>query len=338
MIKLICPRCMRPVPVADDFAGREVTCPSCMKPFDAPARYTPAVLPDPAPAAAAPVPVPAPLDSPPSAPVRPPEPAMSPAPPAAPPGYVPPAPPPIPPAAPELPAPPGYTDSWGVTISPRVVAWLPAVLLTITFVSLFFRWIGSYYGGYPAHSQSPMQALFGSVSRNFELERNMPGGGAWLDRVTADWRVLIPYLLLLLTALAFAWADRLSPSADTGRLPARVARVWPWRKVVVGVAAGLAFSLIAAQVTSGFGMERAIRQAVRENPKLAEARKQATNRAELEKIENQEVKELRDYDLERTWWQDVGLACNLGAVLAVLLSAGLDRRGNKPPPKVLLHY
>ncbi|MBA4063548.1 MAG: hypothetical protein C0501_07500 [Isosphaera sp.] len=336
MIKLICPRCMKPVPVADDFAGREVTCPSCMKPFDVPPRYTPAVLPEPAAPAPEPPPALAAAPAPPAAP--PPGPPMPPTPPAAPPGYVQPV--PVAPAAPAaVPALPGYTEARGITISPRVVAWLPAVLLTVVFVSLFFRWVGSYYGGHPAHSQSPWQAMFGSVSRNFELEQNMPGRGAWIDKVSADWRVMFPYLVLLLVALAFAWADRLAPGLDPSRLPRRVAGVWPWRKVVVGVAAGLGFSLIAAQVSSGFGMERAIRRHVSEDPNLVKAREAAANSpAALAKVENDERAELRKYELERTWWQDLGLYCSAGAVLAVLLSAALDRRGNKPPPRLLLHY
>jgi hypothetical protein len=336
---------MRPVPVADDFSGREVTCPSCMKPFDAPAKYTPAVLPDPAPTAPEPPPAPAPVPvaaaEPPMSPA-PPTPAVPVVPPVPPPGFVPPAPPPVPVApadAAGVPALPGYTEARGVTISPRVVAWLPAVLLTVVFVSLFFRWIGSYYGGYPAHSQSPWQAMFGSVSRNFELEQNMPGKGVWLDKVNADWRVMFPFLLLLVVALVFAWADRLLPGFDPSRLPRRAAGIWPWRKVVVGVAAGFAFALLAAQVSSGFGMERAIRRHVSEDPALVKAREAAVNSpAAMARVENDERAMLRQYELERTWWQDLGLYGLAGAVLAVLLSGALDRRGNKPPPKLLLHY
>ncbi|MFO0825557.1 MAG: hypothetical protein U0792_20955 [Gemmataceae bacterium] len=60
-----------------------------------------------------------------------------------------------------------YTHAIGITISPRVIVWLPAVLLTIVFFSTFFRWTGSYLGGHPVYSQSPWQAVFASVSRNF---------------------------------------------------------------------------------------------------------------------------------------------------------------------------
>ena len=34
----------------------------------------------------------------------------------------------------------------------------------------------------------------------------------------------------------------------------------------------------------------------------------------------------------------LALLCNLLAVLAVIGRLILDRRGNKPPPKILLHY
>jgi hypothetical protein len=34
----------------------------------------------------------------------------------------------------------------------------------------------------------------------------------------------------------------------------------------------------------------------------------------------------------------LALTCNLLAVLAVIARLILDRRGNKPPPKLLLHY
>ncbi len=46
MIKQICPHCLRAVSLPDDAAGKEVTCPECKKAFQAPARYTPAVVAD----------------------------------------------------------------------------------------------------------------------------------------------------------------------------------------------------------------------------------------------------------------------------------------------------
>jgi hypothetical protein len=219
-----------------------------------------------------------------------------------------------------------------------VVAWLPAVLLTVTFLTTFFPWVGSYLGGYPVYSQSPWRATFGSVSRNFALEERMPGDRGWLDKLRSDWEIMVPYLLLLLAALAVAWADRGLSTFDPRRLPP-LAKLWPWRKAVVAGLAGFAFLLVFTEVSRGFGMERAIRAMVRENPELAKLREDAGNsEAKLAMVENREEQELAKYNLEETTWQRLGLGCNLLAALTALLSIGLDRRGSKPPPKILLHY
>ncbi|WP_439620621.1 hypothetical protein [Gemmata sp.] len=353
MIKLICPKCMKTVPVPDDFSGREVTCPNCMKPFDAPARYNPAVIPDPAPApapvpppaaAATPAPVPTPIA---------PEPRMTPDVPSPPPGFVPPSPLTLPGVTAVQLAPPpyyaaqgasaptplaGYTRSLGFTISPNVILWTPAVLLTVAFFCTFFRWTGSYLGGHPVYSQSPWQAVFGSVSRNFALEANMPVSGAWLDKVTSDWLMLLPYLFLLLAATVIAWADRGFQALDPRKVPP-IAGIWPWRKAVVGVLASLALVLVVSQLVSGFGMERAIRKMVRENPELAKQREEAANSpAKLAAVENREDSELAKYNLESTGWRDLAVLCNLLAIAAVFLSIPLEKRGDKPPPRVVLHY
>ncbi|VTU01556.1 unnamed protein product [Gemmataceae bacterium] len=351
MIKLICPKCMKTVPVADDFAGREVTCPNCMKPFDAPARYNPAVIPDPAPALA-PVPPPPPTPAalaPAPTPIAP-EPRMTPDVPAPPPGFVPPAPPVTavqlapPPqyaaagqtAAPTPPA--GYTRSIGFTISPHVILWSPAVLLTVAFFCTFFRWIGSYLGGHPVYSQSPWQALGGWVSRNFALEASMPVSTAWLNNIPSDWLILLPYLFLLLAAAVAAWADRGLQAVDPRKVPP-IAGLWPWRKPVVGVLASLAFVLVCSQILNGFGMERAIRKMVQDDPELVKLREGAAGKpADLKKVAYREETELAKYNLEKTGWQDAAVLSNLLAIVAVFLSIPLEKRGNKPPPRVVLHY
>ncbi|MBA4192572.1 MAG: hypothetical protein C0467_31780 [Planctomycetaceae bacterium] len=356
MIKLICPKCMKPVPVADDFTGKEVTCPNCMKAFDAPARYNPAVIaePTPAPPPVPPAKPPETIAPPTQVPIAP-EPRMSPEvppeKPVPPPGFVLPPPPvaPAPHAAPpglvlassaSAPTPQmqGYTHAYGITISPKVIVWLPAVLLTITFFCTFFRWTGSYLGGHPVYSQSPWQAIFAGVSRNFALEVNMPGSGAWLDKVASDWALLVPYMLLLMIAAGIAWADRGFRGIDPRRFPP-IAGIWPWRKALIGVLASLALILVTAQLMNGFGMERAIRKMVRENPDLAKAREDAAGSpAKLAAVENKEDSELAKYNLEETGWRDLALFCNLLAIVTVFLSIPMEKRGDRPPPRIVLHY
>jgi len=330
VIKLICPKCMKPVPVADDFAGREVTCPACAATFDAPARYDPAVIPEAPPAPAAP-PVPPPVPATVPGPA-----ALGMAPPAPPPGYTPPAPPVPTPAA--TPAVEGYTRSCGVTISPRVVAWLPAILLTVVFVCTFFSWVGAYFGGSPAYWQSPWRALFGSPGSNPVYVQYMPGDGAWFKSVPSDAGLMLGFFFFLFVAIVFAWADRGMGSIDPRRIPP-LAKLWPWRKTVVAAAAGLALLFVLIQLASGFGLERAIRKSVAESPEIVKAREEAAGAPSKETaVDNRVAAEISRFNLERTWWQDVAVYSLVGAVLAVILSIVLDRRGSKPPPRLVLHY
>src|SRR5262249_13191883 len=149
------------------------TCPECGKAFPVQAKYNPVVAPAPPPAS-------------PPAPAAPtprtahPEPvAMSTVQPstdrpAPPPGYVPPMStqlePPLP-APPPVPAvPPGYSRSVGVTFHPKVIAWLPAICLTLTLLATCFSWVGVYIGGHALYAQGPWKAMFGYVTRDQTLE------------------------------------------------------------------------------------------------------------------------------------------------------------------------
>ena len=333
-MRLICPHCMSGVTVSDDAAGKEAACPNCGKSFPTPPRYTAAVVPE------APVPPRLPEVAPvPHAPSAPP-----PIPPAPPPGLVPPAPPVtqsgfLPPAsavAAEVPAPVGYTRSCGITISPHVVSWLPAVLLLLALVFTCFPWVGSYAGGSAVYSQGPWGATFGAVSRNFALEKAVAIPAGWLDKVRSDWELMLPYLLLLIFATTLAWADRGLHAFDPRNIPP-LAKVWPHRQTIICGLAGFALVLAFTQVTNGFGMERAIRKQVAEA--FAEKREKAANSPSEQKTIDWEVEQTyAKFNLERTTWMYLALGFNLLAVLAVVARLILDRRGNKPPPKILLHY
>ena len=329
-MRLICPHCMSGVTVSDDAAGQEAACPNCGKSFPTPARYSAAVVPE------APVPTRVPEVAPMPAAVPPPAPP-------APPGLVPPSPvapsgflPPPSAVAAEAPAPVGYTRSCGITISPHVVSWLPAVLLLLALVFTVFPWVGSYAGGSAVYSQRPWGAMFGAVGRNFALEKAVAIPAGWMDKVRSDWELMLPYLLLLILATVLAWADRGMHALDPRKIPP-LAKVWPHRQTIICALAGFAFVLAVLQVTNGFGMERAIRKQVADD--FAVKREQAANSpSEQSRLDYDVEQAYAKFNLERTTWMYLGLLFNLLAVLAVILRLILDRRGNKPPPKLLLHY
>jgi hypothetical protein len=345
VIKQICPHCLRPVSVADDAAGKDATCPECGKAFPVQARYNPVVAPTPptpnsytAPATPEPVPmstVPPVLDRP-----------------APPPGYVPPPAsnqlePPLPPTPPVPSVPPGYTRSIGLPISPKMVAWLPALCLTLALIATFFSWVGAYAGRYPVYSQGPWRALFGVAERdpdNLEFAKkdptNLVGQGQWLDKLKSDWGLVLPYLVLLILATVLAWAERGFATLDKNRLPPPlrwVTVVWPYRIVVIAALATISFVLIVTQVINGFGLQRAAQLEVKEHF-ATDRQKAGASESALADVEILEKKRLDAYHLERTTWLYLGLGLHLLAVLAIVARVRLDARGNKPPPRIVIQY
>jgi hypothetical protein len=230
----------------------------------------------------------------------------------------------------------GYTKTHGFNISPHLVAWLPAILLTLTFICTFFPWVGMYRGGAAVYSQGPWRALFGYPTRNIELESLMLTPSGWLDKVKSNWELMIPYLLSLFAAVALAWADRGIRVFDPRKIPPLV-KIWPWRHAVIAVLAGFAFALMSIQVSWGFGLERAIRRVVSED--FAKAREAAADSpSELFKLKYSEDQEFKKFNLEHTSWLCLGLTSNFLAVLAMLAHIGLDKRGSKPPPRIVIQY
>ena len=238
-MRLICPHCMSGVTVPDDVAGKEATCPNCDKPFPTPARYSAAVVPE--------APVPPPVPTPPPAPTPAPAGALTPSvssqTPAPPPGLVPaptPAPsgflPPAPSAPVEVPALAGYTKSAGITLSPKVIAVLPAVFLTLAFVLTFFPWVRTHYAGYPVYSQGPWRAIVGWVDPNPRLASVAPADTTgWVEKVPSDWLLMVPFLLLLFLAAVLALADRRLPSLAAGQAspPLPPQKIWQGRHTVI---------------------------------------------------------------------------------------------------------
>ena len=334
MPKLFCPSCLKPVTVPDDSAGHAVTCPACNKEFDAPAKYTPAVLTEVTP----PLPLPPQPMSPPPPEPKPMATDLTTTRTAPPPGLVPPAAPPDPLSIPAPPMPAGYTRARGISFNPRVIAWLPAILLVVTFLCTFGPWVGMYVGGYAVYSQGPWSALVGKANPNYALLDKMQAPSGWESRLNSDWELILPYLLVLILATAFALADRGFHSLDPRRIPP-LAGAWNYRKLAILLLAALAFALAFTHVLNGFGLERAIRGHVAEQfaKERADAKAKG-DEARLALVQYRADQEIAKYNLERTTWLYLALICNLLAVLTMLAHTALERRGNKPPPRLVVQY
>ena len=336
MIQLLCPNCLKSVSVPDSAAGTSAPCPSCGKDFPVPARYNPVVASPPTPAP------------------PPPEPTPMPEPQAPPPGFVPPAAPleaPLPPEPPVPGVPPGYRKSIGFSVSPKGLAWVPAVGLTLILLLSVFDWTGSYVGGTAMYAQSGWRALTGYPYRNAELERRLKSPEAakaqmsWPDdvkkSVASDWEVMLPYFVALILAVAVAWAERLVANVDRTRLPGSlqwVAGAWPYRIPVLAGLATAALLLVLIQAANGFGLERYLKQFAGEVVTKRLEAQAGGKPIDPVLLADERDRELGGFNLERTTWFYLVVLAHVVVVLAMVARAGLERRGNKPPPRVVFQY
>jgi hypothetical protein len=295
---------MKSVSVPESAAGGDTTCPECGTAFPVPARYTPVVSP---------------------------QPTL----------------PPPPPAAPTLPPPPvpvmelpsGYAHSRGFALSPSVVAWIPAVALLFIFFLTSTPWVGVFPNGHPVYTQGPWRAITGYPSRSIQLEKfllkELPPPSVY-DRTSSDWLLMLPYMLVLIAAVLLAWAERLEASQIPTRLARRIPGLWPYRHLLLAVLATLALVLLAAQAARGFGLERAMHAAVAD--KFEPQRKAAASPGDQQEVNFSEEQELARYNLERTGWFWLAVLLHILVVAAMLLQVALARRGNRPPPRIVLQY
>ncbi|HXD88779.1 MAG TPA: hypothetical protein VN641_19975 [Urbifossiella sp.] len=304
MLKLLCPHCLKSVAMPDESAGQEAPCPECGRSFPIPARYRPTVAP-----AAPTVPLPLSPEPLPSHPLPIPLPASA-----------------VPPA--------GYTRSRSITISPCVVAWTPAVALAIIVILTFAPWVGVYPG--PVYTQGAWRAITGYPKRDPQLERLLPKDlppPSIEDRTHSDWLVMLPYVLMLILATALAWIERLEAHERRTGIPRRLPLFWPHRQAIIAAFASLALLFLAIQTARGLGLERALDAAVRE--KFEAARAAASDPREVNF--DQALEFARD-GLERTGWFYLAWCLHIVVLLAILGRAGLKRRGNKLPPRLMIQY
>jgi hypothetical protein len=301
LIRQICPSCFQSVELPEAAAGTTAPCPACGKAFAVPAGYAPAVDAD-----------------------RPPPP----------PGLVPPG--LTPPAAPPPAVESGeYARSATAVLSPKVVAWVPAVSLTGVLVLTFFAWCGTFPAGYRLFTQTPWQAVFGWVSLHDKFPQPIKERPALEAEVASNWVFLVPYLGLLAAATAVAWADRANVTPNPATAPRALAWVpgaWPHRHALLTGLAAVGLVLGVVQAARGFGLQTAVEARIAAAVAKAEA---APDAPALPYLEGEQI---GHFGLGGTTARDVALTLHGLAVVALFARLWLDGRGAKPLPRLTAQW
>jgi hypothetical protein len=346
-MKLLCPNCQKMLTVPEEFAGRLMKCPLCAGTFNVPGLPSGGAAPEPAAAVPplAPVPTrpqapadtyslqpeaPPPVPAPAAAPEAPPPPAPVPASPAAAvatvtePAGVPPSPPPSTAAAPTM----GYTKSYTMSFHPEVVRWVPAVAVVLIFILQFLPWVGVYPGGVPAAWQNGWEAAFGSYGEDhdmldmFQFKDNRPGVNLLLIFY------FLPFFVVTLVVTVGVLVVTLKPM----KLPGTLEGLLRFRWTLVAGLNLLTFLFLLLQLILGFSIEKSYQEQVAD--RIAKDRKDEKRTVPSKQLEAMEKVPL--YSLHRTRWLRLVFVLQLVAAIAAALMAWVEKRGNRPPPRLVL--
>ncbi|MCI0458010.1 MAG: zinc-ribbon domain-containing protein [Gemmataceae bacterium] len=361
---LLCPACQQQLTIPDDFAGQPAKCPQCGHTFTAPAlspmpaAYTPPAPPPPAPA---PAPQPQPLE--PSVPSLPnielpapavpapvpAAPAATPAPAVTPPSGSVPAPAPLAPT-PE-PPPADYTRRWSIWIGPNFWCWVAVAAAVLVFVLSFFPWVGYFPGGEGVRTQSAWQAAFGAQTVDKELgemlkDKPLFKGNPLFDTPADDKEkpkspgpgangLLIVYVLLLIPLLLLTGAVAVW-NVLPRELPPAVQKLKPWRWGIVAGVALLALLLLTLQMVTGFTLESSLQttadQVLKPDLKQQDAKQPAPGSKEARAL--RVMRGLVLSPLQRTGALRAASSLHLLLFVSALIMFWLERRGNKPHPRI----
>ena len=318
-MRLLCPFCQKAITVPDSEAGKAVNCPECNQQFAAPQLFTPP---------------PTPAAPPPATPTPPPPPTTAPPVPETYVGSEPPEWPAKPPGLPSIPPPDremsGYARMVSVPFDIKIIRWIPAGALFLAFVLTFFSWNGMYPGGYAAYTQNAWQGLLGWISWDDVAEDEMKLGNDLKERVHSSlW--LLPYLLLLLPALALAAAGPVVELAKL-KLPPNIESLWKFRPAALGVVAIMLLLFLLAQWASGFGLQRAVSDKIEAD--AAVKKEQANTPEKMQRWEMNVAATKGMFHVKTTPWLRLTVLLHLLVVAAAAAEAGLALRGNKPAPRV----
>jgi hypothetical protein len=233
---------------------------------------------------------------------------------------------------------PEYARTSALALTPQGLAWVPAAALTLIFLLAFFDWAGSYPGGTKLYSQNAWESMVRGYTAGNLPEKALADESSIQAKMRTSWWMWL-YMPLLVATLLAAWAERilLRKNPDPYQIPEWARPVWPHRFAILAGAAGALLLLLLFQSAVGFGLNTAVKRHVDE--KFATAEEAARdNSAKTAEVAVEKGKMLSGYALQATTARQLVLAAHVVVAAAFLGRFWLERRGNRPPPRLLVQY
>jgi hypothetical protein len=224
--------------------------------------------------------------------------------------------------------------SCSCTIRKDVVRWLAPVALFLAFVLSFFTWLAAAPNGTVIYAQNGWQAMRGGFSVDLlgdevlakERVLNESGG-------VSGWLLL--YLVVLVITTIFVIGDLVLTLLDL-TVPDVFKPLWPHRGVLaVGLTALLLIAL-APPAFSAFGLESAaVAAAEKEVPPLStkpDGSPPTTKELQLRDVRRDVA--VASFAVRRTGWFHLVVLFQLTALVGAAMTLWLDRRGDRPEPRL----
>jgi hypothetical protein len=306
---LICPHCQQKITVADSLGGQTTNCPRCSGPFTAP--LLPPSMSSGGHGSAHGVE-------------------------AGPPGYgstfAAESEPSAASAAGQQPLPAGgIAARRGIILQSNVVRWIAPACLVLNFFLFFFPWVGVYIGGTVFGGTMLARQSGGGIAFGLSPVRQDEKFLSSLTSTSGDALLVLYFLVLLvgfvvsvgLAAIAFG------PEDFRRKLPPSLPQILVWRTMAIAGIAALAFFFVELHhLFMSFSIES-----------LAQASAPAVFRDVREAAKGPELADALFAPLvQRTGWFSLVVSLNWLALLGALTDLWLERRGQRPPPRLLLEW
>jgi hypothetical protein len=232
------------------------------------------------------------------------------------------------PAPPPPPAPAAAGEyRWRVafTAEPRILRWIAPVCFVLIFLLFFFPWVGAYYGSHVAVRQLGVGVAFGV----YNGEKGAESLAAEQRPGVAPFTLL--YFLLNLLSVVLAVAVVVLLVAPQLLPPHIVAMAVPWRTLAVAGAALLLLLFLLPQVLFNLPLES----------KLLDEAEKAYD-AEVNKAKDSDrLRAEREYGqvrnaVQRRFWFRTVMLLNLLAALSAVGELWLEKRRDKPLPRLVM--